>query len=143
MESTSQWRHHCTQPRYVVNPEIPLQYASVTDRLDGKNFDEYQKWLFKYQTLFTWLLSTFSDGVLPCVLSCKHSHEVWDKIHKYFNSVFKSRAQMETKHNNTNSDTEVQDSGTEHYNVNAYRGRGRGKGRARGRGRAQYAPNTW
>ncbi|MCI60825.1 retrovirus-related pol polyprotein, partial [Trifolium medium] len=35
--------------RFVVNPEIPLQYASVTDRLDGKNSDEYQKWLFKDQ----------------------------------------------------------------------------------------------
>ncbi|KAK2435547.1 hypothetical protein QL285_020595 [Trifolium repens] len=44
--------------------------------------------------LFTWLLSTISDGVLPRVLNCKHSHEVWDKIHKYFNSVLKSRARQ-------------------------------------------------
>ncbi|MCI39633.1 retrovirus-related Pol polyprotein from transposon TNT 1-94, partial [Trifolium medium] len=48
--------------RFVANPEIPLQFASVTDRLDGKNSEEYQKWLFKDQTLFTWLLSTISDG---------------------------------------------------------------------------------
>ncbi|MCI37693.1 retrovirus-related pol polyprotein from transposon TNT 1-94, partial [Trifolium medium] len=39
--------------RFVVNPEIFLQYASVADHLDGKNSDEYQKWLFKDQTLFT------------------------------------------------------------------------------------------
>ncbi|GAU30708.1 hypothetical protein TSUD_39320 [Trifolium subterraneum] len=77
--------------RFVVNPEIPLQFASVNDRLDGKISDEYRKWLFKDQTLFTWLLSTISDSVLPRVLHCKHSHEVWDKIHKYFNSVLKSR----------------------------------------------------
>ncbi|PNX94499.1 retrovirus-related Pol polyprotein from transposon TNT 1-94, partial [Trifolium pratense] len=80
--------------RFVVNPEIPLQYASVTDRLDGKSSDEYQKWLFKDQTLFTWLLSTISDGVLPRVLHCKHAHEVWDTIHKYFNSVLKARARQ-------------------------------------------------
>jgi hypothetical protein len=29
--------------RFVVNPEIPLQFASVADRLDGKNSDEYQR----------------------------------------------------------------------------------------------------
>ncbi|CAJ2646763.1 unnamed protein product [Trifolium pratense] len=80
--------------RFVVNPEIPLQYSSVTDRLDGKNSEEYQKWLFKDQTLFTWLLSTISDGVLPRVLNCKHAHEVWESIHKYFNSVLKSRARQ-------------------------------------------------
>ncbi|PNX57709.1 retrovirus-related Pol polyprotein from transposon TNT 1-94, partial [Trifolium pratense] len=80
--------------RFVVNPEIPLQYTSVADRLDGKNSDEYQRWLFKDQTLFTWLLSTISDGVLPRVLNCKHSHEVWDTIHKFFNSVLKSRARQ-------------------------------------------------
>jgi histone deacetylase 1/2 len=80
--------------RFVVNPEIPLQYANVTDRLDGKNSDEYQQWLFKDQTLFTWLLSTIFDNVLPRVLSCKHSHEIWEKIHKYFNSVLKSRARQ-------------------------------------------------
>lgn len=80
--------------RFVVNPEIPLQYANVADRLDDKNSDEYQQWLFKDQSLFTWLLSTISDNVLPRVLSCKHSHEVWEKIHKYFNSVLKSRARQ-------------------------------------------------
>jgi histone deacetylase 1/2 len=71
--------------RFVVNPEIPLQFASVADR---------QRWLFKDQTLFTWLLSTISDSVLPRVLNCKHSYEVWETIHKYFNSVLKSRARQ-------------------------------------------------
>ncbi|PNX90864.1 retrovirus-related Pol polyprotein from transposon TNT 1-94, partial [Trifolium pratense] len=80
--------------RFVVNPEIPLQFASVADRLDGKTSDEYQRWLFKDQSLFTWLLSTISDNVLPRVLSCKHAYEVWDTIHKYFNSVLKARARQ-------------------------------------------------
>jgi histone deacetylase 1/2 len=80
--------------RLVVNPQIPLQFASVADRLDGKNSDEYQQWLFKDQSLFTWLLSTISDSVLPRVLNCKHAHEVWEQIHKYFNSVLKSRSRQ-------------------------------------------------
>ncbi|PNX93258.1 histone deacetylase, partial [Trifolium pratense] len=80
--------------KFVVHPQIPLQFASVADRLDGKNSDEYQQWLFKDQSLFTWLLSTISDAVLPRVLNCKHAHEVWDQIHKYFNSVLKSRSRQ-------------------------------------------------
>lgn len=80
--------------RFVVNPQIPLQFASIEDCALGINSDEYQQWLIKDQTLFTWLLSTLSDGVLPRVLSCRHAHEVWDKIHKYFNSVLKSRARQ-------------------------------------------------
>lgn len=62
--------------RFVVNPQIPLQFASIEDCALGINSDEYQQWLIKDQTLFTWLLSTLSDGVLPRVLSCRHAHEV-------------------------------------------------------------------
>jgi histone deacetylase 1/2 len=86
----------------VVSPKIPLQFASAADRATATNSDEYQKWLIKDQMLFTWLLSTLSDGVLPRVLSCHHAHEVWDKIHKYFNSVLKSRAcQLRSELKNT------------------------------------------
>jgi histone deacetylase 1/2 len=80
--------------RFVVKPQIPLQFATAEDRATGTNSDEYQQWLIKDQTLFTWLLSTLFDGVLPRVLSCRHAHEVWDKIHKYFNSVLKSKARQ-------------------------------------------------
>ncbi|CAI8587908.1 unnamed protein product [Vicia faba] len=43
------------------------------------------------QTLFIWLISTISESVLPRVLSCKHSFEVWDKIHKHFNAMMKAK----------------------------------------------------
>jgi histone deacetylase 1/2 len=62
--------------------------------LEGINSEEYRQWLFKDRSLLTWLLSTISDNVLPRVLHRKHSHEVWESIHKYFNSVLKSRARQ-------------------------------------------------
>jgi histone deacetylase 1/2 len=80
--------------RFILNPQIPLQYASVEDRVAGKSIEEYRKWIFKDQSLFTWLLSTLSDSVLPRMLGCKHAFQVWDKIHKYFNSVLKARARQ-------------------------------------------------
>ncbi|MCH85303.1 retrovirus-related pol polyprotein from transposon TNT 1-94 [Trifolium medium] len=120
--------------------------SSKSDRLDGKNLDEYQQWLFKDQSLFTWLLSTISDGVLPRVLNYKHSHEVWEKIHKYFNLVLNRFETPIVEDVEAllllQEDTAAQESGTEHYNVTANRGRGRGKGRGRGRGRAQNSHNT-
>jgi hypothetical protein len=65
--------------RFVVNPEIQLQYAFVTGRLDGKSFDEYQRWIFKDQTLFMWLLSTISE-----LKSTSTSTQYWN--HELVNS---------------------------------------------------------
>jgi hypothetical protein len=39
--------------RFVVNPQIPIQFASVEDQIANKSSDEYKKWLVKDQTLFT------------------------------------------------------------------------------------------
>ncbi|GAU39478.1 hypothetical protein TSUD_159100 [Trifolium subterraneum] len=138
--------------RFVVNPEIPLQFVTVADRLDGKTSDEYQKWLFKDQTLFTWLLSTISDSVLPRVVHCKHAHEgllmlqeaQFEKFRQELTnpSVSANVAQIESRQNQYNQEAEDQESSTEQYNSNSYRGRGRGKGKARGRGKAPNAPNT-
>jgi histone deacetylase 1/2 len=80
--------------RFIVNPQIPIQFTSIEDHVANKSSDEYKQWLFKDQTLFTWLLSTLSDSVLPRILGCKHAFQVWDQIHKYFNSVLKARARQ-------------------------------------------------
>lgn len=44
--------------------------------------------------LFTWLLSSLSDSILPRVLGCKHSWEVWDKVHKHFYSQLKAKVRQ-------------------------------------------------
>ncbi|GAU19342.1 hypothetical protein TSUD_336290 [Trifolium subterraneum] len=80
--------------RFIVNPQIPIQFASDADRVADRTSDEYRQWIFKDQTLFTWLLSTLSDSVLPRVLGCKHAFQVWDQIHKYFHSVLQARARQ-------------------------------------------------
>lgn len=51
--------------RYVVNPEIPPQYANQDDRALGRETDAYQPWLVQDQMLFTWLLLSLSDSILP------------------------------------------------------------------------------
>ncbi|GAU36893.1 hypothetical protein TSUD_220620 [Trifolium subterraneum] len=66
--------------RFVVNPQIPLQLDSMEARAQGTNSDAYQQWVVKDQYLFTWLLSTLSENVLPRVLGCKHAHENTKKL---------------------------------------------------------------
>jgi hypothetical protein len=39
--------------RFVVNPQIPLQFEYMEARAQGKNSDANQQWLVKDQTLFT------------------------------------------------------------------------------------------
>lgn len=56
--------------------------------------DAYDKWLVQDQLLFTWLLSTLSDSVLPRVIGCKHSWQVWEAIHKYFYSHLKAKVRQ-------------------------------------------------
>lgn len=84
--------------RFVVNPQIPLKYNSKLDRLNDIIYDAYDKWLVQWliqdQMLFTWLLSTLSDSVLPRVLGCKHSFQVWDKIHEHFHSYLKAKVRQ-------------------------------------------------
>lgn len=62
---------------FILNPSIPLQFASH-DHLENNTSAEYQKWLKQDQILFTWLLSSLSDNVLPRVLGCKHAYQVWN-----------------------------------------------------------------
>lgn len=79
---------------FVVNPLIPLKYANEHDRDLDLSTEEYQRWLVQDQLLFTWLLSSLSESILPRVLGCKHSWEVWDKIHKYFYSHMKANVRQ-------------------------------------------------
>lgn len=74
----------------VVNPQIPLMFKTENDRLTNIVYENYEAWVVQDQALFAWLLSTISEVVLSCVLSCKHAYEMWDKMHKHFNLQMKA-----------------------------------------------------
>src|SRR3954471_20230895 len=54
--------------KFVANPQIPPIFKSDDDRLANKVSDEYETWIIQDQALFSWLLSTISESVLPRVL---------------------------------------------------------------------------
>ena len=69
---------------FLLNPQIPQKYASVADRDADRVSDEYADWEARDQLLLSWLHSTISKEILPRIIGCKSSWELWDKIHNYF-----------------------------------------------------------
>lgn len=59
--------------RLLVNSQVPQKYNSSDDEKLNKVSPEYAKWIVQDQALYTWLLSTVSDTILPSVFSCKHA----------------------------------------------------------------------
>lgn len=55
--------------KIVVNPRIPPMFKTESDRIENIVSKAYEEWIVQDQALFTWLLSTISESVLPCVLS--------------------------------------------------------------------------
>lgn len=80
-----------TLHRYIVNPITPQKYLTERDCDADLPSAEYEKWLVQDRMLFTWLLSSLSDAILPRVLGCKYFWQVWEKIHKHFDSQMKQK----------------------------------------------------
>ncbi|PNX63257.1 retrovirus-related Pol polyprotein from transposon TNT 1-94, partial [Trifolium pratense] len=80
--------------RFVVNPEIPAKYNSESDRELDIVSEAYDKWIVQDQMLFTWLLSTLAESVLPRTIGCCHAFQVWEQIHKYFNAHLKAKVRQ-------------------------------------------------
>ncbi|MCI15979.1 retrovirus-related Pol polyprotein from transposon TNT 1-102, partial [Trifolium medium] len=76
------------------NPQIPAKYDSKSDRQLDKVSEAYDKWLAQDQMLFTWLLSTQAESVLPRTVGCRHAFHVWEQIHKYFNAHLKAKVRQ-------------------------------------------------
>lgn len=73
----------------VVNPHILLMFKNDNDRIANIISKDYETWIVQDQSLFTWILSTISEVVLPHVLLCKNTYEFGRKMHKHFHSQIK------------------------------------------------------
>lgn len=68
--------------------------------------DVYQQWLQHDQLLFTWLLYSLYESILPRVLGCRHSWQIWEKLHRYFHSHLKAKVhQRRSKLKTTKKET--------------------------------------
>lgn len=69
--------------RHLVNLVIPPRYLSTADRASETENPAYLQWHQEDSLLFTWLLTTLSESVLPRVVKCIHAHEVWTVIDQF------------------------------------------------------------
>ncbi|MCH79675.1 retrovirus-related Pol polyprotein from transposon TNT 1-94, partial [Trifolium medium] len=74
--------------------KISAKYASKSDRELDIVTEAYDQWLVQDQMLFTWLLSTLAESVLPRTIGCRHSFQVWEQIHKYFHALLKAKVRQ-------------------------------------------------
>src|ERR1044072_1115619 len=77
---------------FVINPQIPDRFLSDEDRDANVVNPAYSLWEQQDSALFAWLLSSLSTSLLPSVVSCIHSYQVWDEIH----SLFASQSEAQT-----------------------------------------------
>ena len=61
---------------FIVQPVIPDRYLNNDDLLSNTVNPEYTRWEQQDSMLFTWLLSTLSESVLPSVINCRHSWQI-------------------------------------------------------------------
>ncbi|MCH95629.1 retrovirus-related pol polyprotein from transposon TNT 1-94, partial [Trifolium medium] len=78
--------------RHLVNPTIPPRYLSVADNAANRENPAYTEWEEKYSLLFTWLLTTLSDSVLPRVVRCVQAHEVWSAIDVFYRTQITAKS---------------------------------------------------
>lgn len=78
--------------RFLVNPIIPPRFLSEADRDAGNINPAYTTWEQQDSLLFTWLLSSLSESVLPHVMICVHSWQIWEELHNFFDAQNKAQS---------------------------------------------------
>jgi len=77
--------------RLIVKFLIPEVYANESDRKNDIMSEEYEEWLLQDQLLYTWLLSSVSEKLVPIIVKCIHSWEFWHTINEHMSSELKAR----------------------------------------------------
>jgi histone deacetylase 1/2 len=78
--------------RFLIEPSIPQQFLTDEDRFLGNFSTAYLAWEQQDAQLLTWLQSTLSKDVLLQMIGCKHSHQLWQRLHSDFFSKTEAKA---------------------------------------------------
>src|ERR1044072_7550987 len=77
---------------FLVNPDIPQKYLSDHDRVLEILSPEYLIWEQQDAYLLTWLQSTLTKEVLLQMIGCKHSYQLWERLHSGFFSLTEAKS---------------------------------------------------
>lgn len=80
------WSQTSSFLEFLIDPTIPSRYLTKQGCDADVINPAYSDWEQQDLLLFTWFLSMLSEMVLPRVVHCVHSWQVWQEIHKFFHS---------------------------------------------------------
>src|ERR1044072_553459 len=84
--------HHLQ--RFIENPDIPPRFLTEEDRVAADENPAYTAWIQQDSALFTWLLSSLSESVLPTVVNCTRSWQIWSEILGFFQAQAQAQSTM-------------------------------------------------
>lgn len=80
--------------RFVTAPLVPPRFTPGADPVTGDANPEFLDWEQQDALICTWLLSTISDSLLPKLVDCTYSWQVWSEVHCYFNTLLTTKARQ-------------------------------------------------
>ena len=80
--------------QFVTVPVIPQRSPFDSDSASHSANSAYLEWEQQDALICTWLLSTISDSLLPKLVDCTHSWQVWTEVHRYFNTLLSTKARQ-------------------------------------------------
>jgi histone deacetylase 1/2 len=80
--------------KFITEPIVPDQYLTDADRVAGIVNPLYQDWENQDALICTWLLSTMSEPLLAKVVDHTFSWQVWDEIHRHFQTLLVTKARQ-------------------------------------------------
>lgn len=80
--------------RFVTAPLVPPRSTPGVDPVTGDVNPEFLDWEQQDALICTWLLSTISDSLLPKLVDCTYSWQMWSEVHRYFNTLLTTKARQ-------------------------------------------------
>ena len=80
--------------QFVTTPLVPPRLLSGTDPVTGGANPAFFDWEQQDALICTWLLSTISDSLLPKLVDCTYSWQVWTEVHRHFTTLLATKARQ-------------------------------------------------
>src|ERR1044072_1460448 len=68
--------------------------TSEDDRILENVNPLYRDWEKQDSLLFSWILSSLSESILPMVVTCTQSWQLWEELHSFFYEQSKARLEV-------------------------------------------------
>ncbi|XP_019420673.1 PREDICTED: uncharacterized protein LOC109330855 [Lupinus angustifolius] len=86
-------RSNCAE-RFITNDEIPSQFLTETDCVQGRVNPAFLTWEEQDQMLIFWILNSLSAELQPRVVGCCTSRHLWLELVDYCQAQTKARARQ-------------------------------------------------